>query len=87
MTASNHDPGHLTDIQVDAITVLGLALTPVKDHVVLIKQKHHLDHVKELTRQVKMLVNDSARKLHTSNLCQLAAAHPGGGDIVKSARK
>ena len=84
MTARNLDPGHLTDTQVDAITVFARALTPVKDQVVLIKKKHHPDDVKELPRQLRMLVKDLPRKLHTSNVRRLAAAHPGGQDIRES---
>ena len=87
MTARNLDPGHLTDTQVDAITVFACALTPVKDQVVLIKKKHHPHDVNELTRQLRMLVKDSARKLHTSNLGRLAAARPGGRDIAESPSK
>ena len=84
MTARNLDPGHLTDTQVDAITVFARALTPVKDSVILINKKHHKDDVKELTRQLRMLVKDSARKLQISNLRRLAATHPGGRDIAES---
>ena len=87
MTARNLDPGHLTDTQVDAITIFARALMPVKDQVVLIKIKHHPDDIKELTRQLRRLVKDSARKLHTSNLSRLAAARPGGRDIVESPSK
>ena len=87
MTARKLDPGHLTDTQVDAITVFARALMPVKDQVVLIKKKHHPDDVKEFTRQLRMLVKDSARELHTSNLPRLAAARPGGRDIAESPSK
>ena len=87
MTARNLDPGHLTDTQVDAITVFARILTPMKYRVVLIKKKHHPDDDKELTCQLRILVKDSARKLHTSNLRQLAATHPGGRDIAESLSK
>ena len=87
MTARNLDPGHLTDTQVDAITVFARALTPVKDQVVLIKKKQHPGGVGELARWPGVLVGDSARKLHTSNLRRLAAARPGGRDIAESPSK
>ena len=68
MTARNLDPGHLTDAQVEAITVFARALPPVKDRVTHIKKNHHPDTVVEVTRHLRMLVKDLARKLHTSNL-------------------
>ena len=87
MTARNLDPGHLTDTQVDAITVFARALTPVKDRVTLIKKKHHTDDVRELTRHLRMLVKDSARKLQTSDLRRLTAARAGSRDIAESPSK
>ena len=72
MTARNLDPGHLTNTQVDAITVFARSLSPVKERLALIKKKHHADDVEELSRRLRMLVKDSARKLHTSNLRRMA---------------
>jgi len=73
MTARNLDPGRLTDTQVGAITVFACALPLVKDRVTLIKKKDQADDVGELTRHLRMLVKDSAKKLHTSNLRQIMA--------------
>ena len=72
MTARNLDPGHLTYTQVDAITLFARSLSPVKEPVTLIKTKDHADDVEELSRCLRMLVKDSARKLHTSNLRRMA---------------
>ena len=63
--------------------VFARPLTTVKHHVVLIKNMHYPDDLKELTCQLRMLVKDSARKLQTSNLSRLGAAHPGGRDITE----
>jgi len=38
MTARNIDPGHLTDAQVEAITVFAGTLLPLKDRVTHIKK-------------------------------------------------
>ena len=68
MTAHKLDPGHLTNSQVDAVTVFARSLSPVKARLALIKKKHHADDLGELSRRLRMLVKDAARKLHTSNL-------------------
>ena len=52
MTAPNLDPGHLTNTQVDAITVFTHSLSPMKEHLALIKEKHHVDNVEELSRRL-----------------------------------
>ena len=67
MTARNLDPGHFTDAQVAGITVFARALPPVKDRITHIKKSHHPDDVVELTRHLRILVKDLARKLHTFN--------------------
>ena len=72
MTASNLDPGHLTKTQVNAITVFAHPLLPVKERLALIKQKYHGEDVDELRPRLRMLVKDSARKLHLSNLREMA---------------
>ena len=87
MTARNLDPGHSTDTLVDAITLFACALTLVKDRVILIKKMHNTDDLRGLTHHLRMLVKDSARKHHTSNLCRLAAAHAGTRDIAESLSK
>ena len=56
MTARTIDPCHLTDAQVDTITVFARALPPVKDRVTCIKKNQHRDDVVELTRHLRMLV-------------------------------
>jgi len=67
MTARNVDPGHLIDAQVEVITVFACALPSGNDRVTHLKKKHHPDDIVELTRHLRMLVKDSARKLHISN--------------------
>jgi len=42
-------------------------LSPVKEGIELIKSQHHPDDVAEFIRHLKILVNDSAKKLQTSN--------------------
>ena len=86
ITAPNLDPGHLTDAQVEAITDFARALPPVKDRVTHIKKNHYPDDVVELTRHRRMLVKDSARKLHTSNLGRIAE-RAGGSDVAESPSK
>jgi len=83
MTARNLDPSHLTDAQVEAITVFARALRPVKDRVTHIEKNHHAYDVVELTRHLRMLVRDSAIKLHTSNLRQMAE-RAGGRHVAES---
>jgi len=68
MTARSLDPGHLREAQVEAITVVARALSPVKDRITHISNNHHPDDVVELTCHLRILVRDSARKLDTSNL-------------------
>jgi len=86
MTARNLDPGHLTDPQVEAITVFARALPPVKDRVTHIKQNQNPDDVVELTRHLGMLVKDWARKLHTSNLGRIVEP-ASGRDLAESPSK
>jgi len=83
MTARNLDPGHLTEAQVEAITVFARAFLPVKDHVTHIKKDHHPDDVVELTPHLRMPVKDSARKHHTSNLGRIAE-RTGGRNVAES---
>jgi len=86
MTARNLDPGHLTDAQVEAITVSARALPSLKDRVTHIKRNHHPDEVVELTRHLRMLVKDAASKLHTSNLRQVTE-RAGGRHVAESLSK
>ena len=72
MTARNLGPGDLTNTQVDAITVFARSLSPVKECLTLIKQKDHADDVEKLSHRWRMLVKDSGRTLHTSNLRRMA---------------
>jgi len=74
MIARNLDPSHLTDAQVEAITVFTCALPSVKNCVTDIKKNHHPDDVVELTRHLRMLGRDSARKLDTPNLRRISSA-------------
>ena len=86
MTALNLDPSYLTDAQVEAISVFVRALPPVKDHVTHIKKNHHPNDVVELSRHLRMLVKDSSRKLHTSNLRRIAEL-TGGRAVAESPSK
>jgi len=83
ITARNRDPGHLTDTQVEAITVLSCAFPPVRDGVTHIKTNHHPDDVVERTRRLRRLVKYSARKLQMSNLCR-HTERAGGRDLAES---
>ena len=86
MTAHNLDPGHLTNTQVDAITVFACSLSPVEERLALIKKKHHADDVEELSRRLRMLGNLAARKLHTSNLRRMAEG-AGRKNVAESPSK
>jgi len=66
------DPGRLTESQVDSIVSFAHRLSPVKERIELIKSQHHLDDVGEFIRHLKILVQDSAKKLQTSNEYQKA---------------
>jgi len=48
------------------------SLSPVKERIELIKSQHHPDDVGEFIRHLKVLVKDSAKKLHMSNERQKA---------------
>jgi len=86
MTAPNLDPCHLTNAQVEAITVFARALPPVIHRIPHIKKNHHPDDIVELTRDLRMSVKDSARKLQTSNLRRIAE-RAGGGHVAVSPSK
>ena len=60
------DPGRLTQAQFDSVGVVVSPLTPVKSRIKFIKNKHHADDVKEIDRQMRILVKDTARKLQTA---------------------
>ena len=86
MTACNLDPGHLTDAQVEAITVFAHALRPVKDRVTHIKKNHYPEDVMELARHLRLLVKHLTGKLHTSNLGRIAD-RVGGSEVAESPSK
>ena len=86
MTAGNLDPDYLTDAQVEAITVFTRTLQLVKDSMTHIKKMQGRDDVVELSRPLRILVKDSARKLHTSNLGRIAE-RAGGRDVAESPSK
>jgi len=65
-------PGHLTESEVESIVSFARSLSPVKEHIELIKSQHHPDDVGEFIHHLKILVKDSAKKLQTSNECQKA---------------
>jgi len=76
------DPGYLTKSQVDSIISCAPALSPVKEHIELIKREHQADDVWELIRHLKILVKDSAKKVQMSNVRQ-RAERKGRGDIAE----
>jgi hypothetical protein len=86
MTTNSLDPGHLTESQVDDITAFARAHPPVKARLELIQKSFHPDDVNELTRQLRFLVKDSARKLYTSNLLRMGE-RTEGVDVQESNSK
>ena len=66
MQVRSFDPGQLTAAQFTSIVVFASSLNPVQSRIKLIKTKHHSDNVKEVYRQRRMLVRDTAKKLQTA---------------------
>jgi len=61
------DPSHRTKLHVHSIVLFARSLSPVKEHIELIKSQHHPDDVGELIDHLQVLVKDSAMKLQTPN--------------------
>ena len=67
--------------------VFASALRPVKSRIKFIKNKHYADDVKEIDRQLKILVKDTARKLQTAMEDESAKRQPGDQEVIGSASK
>ena len=80
------DPGRLTESHVDLIVSFARSLSPVKEHIELIKCQYHPDDVEEFIRHLKILVKDSTKKLQTSNECH-KAGNDLCGDVADHPRK
>ena len=86
MQARSFDPGRLTAAQFTSIVVLASSLNPVQSRIKLIKTKHHSDDVKEVYRQLRMLVRDTAKKLQTA-MEREKAKSSGNGKVAEPASK
>ena len=81
------DPGRLTEAQFDSVVVFARALRRVKSRIKFIKNKHHGDDVKEIDRQLWILVQDTARKLQRAMEHESAKPRPGHHEVIGSASK
>ena len=86
MQAGSFDPGRLTAAQFTSIVVFASSLNPVQSRIKLIKTKHHSDDVKEVHRQLRMLVRDTAKKLQTA-MEREKAKRGGNGKVAEPASK
>ena len=80
MQARSFDPRRLTAAQLTSFVVFASSLNLVQSHIKLIKTKHHSDDVKEVYRQLRMLVRDTARKLQTA-IEREKAKHAGDNEV------
>jgi len=80
------DPGRPRELQLDSIISFARGILPVKERIEFIKHHHQADDVWELIRHLKILVNDWAKKLQTSNELQ-TAEQDGCSDIAESPSK
>ena len=85
--AQSLDPGRLTEAQFDSVLVFASALSPIKSRIKFIKNKHHADDVKEIDRQLRILVKDTARKLQTAMEHESAKRRPGYHEVIGSTSK
>ena len=67
--------------------VFASALSPVKSRIEFSKNKHHADDVKEIDRQLRILVKDPARKLQMEMEHESAKRRPGDHEVIGSASK
>ena len=81
------DPERLTEAQFDSVVVFASALRPVKSRFKFIKNKHHTDDVKEIDRQLRILVKDTARKLQTAMEQESAKRGPDNPEVIGSTSK
>ena len=85
--AQSLDPGPLTEAQFDSVVVFASALSPVKSRIKFIKNMHHADDVKEIDRQLWILVKDTARKLQTAMEHESAKRRHSDHEVLGSASK
>jgi len=86
MIARHLDPGRLTATQVDSILLFTRGLSPVKERIEFIKRQHHANDLLELNRHLKILVEDSGKKLQTTKERQ-RAGRDGRGDVTEPLSK
>ena len=86
MQARSFDPGRLTAAQLTSMVVFASSLNPVQSRIMLIKTKHHSDDVKEVYRQLRMLVRDTAKELQTA-MERERAKRGGNGKVAEPASK
>ena len=67
--------------------VFASALSPVKSRIKFIKSKYHADDVREIDRQLRILVRDTARKLQTAMEHESAKRRSGDHELIGSASK
>ena len=60
------DPRWLKDVQFASVVVCASSIRPIKSRMKFIKNKQHANDVKEINRQLRILVKDTARKLQTA---------------------
>ena len=85
--AQSLDPGRLTEAQFDPVVVLASARRPVKSRIKFIKSKHHADDVKEIDRQLKILVKNTARKLQTAMEHESGKRRTSDHEVIESMSK
>jgi len=56
-----HDPGRLTESQVDSFISFARILSPVKERIGHIKSQHHPDDAREFICHLKILLKNSAK--------------------------
>ena len=86
MQARLFDPGRLTAAQFISIIVFTSSLNPFQSRIKLIKTKHHSDDVMEVYRQLRMLVRDTAKKVHRA-MEREKAKRGGNSKVAKLASK
>jgi len=57
----------LTGTQMDSVLSYARSLMPVKGRITLIKTNHRPEDVDEVERHIRVLVRDTAKKLHATN--------------------
>ena len=72
-------------MQFHSVGVSASALSPVKSHIKFIKNTHHADDVKEIDRQLRILVKDIARKLQTAMEHESTKRRHGDHEVIESA--